>query len=302
MFVALGLIALVAVAPFAVELFRLDVAGRRAGLPGRLLPLSRGLTYVREFGPEDGAPYLLVHGLTTPSFVFDAIVPALVARGHRVITYDHFGRGYSDRPRGLQDGRFYSSHINELRAALGIKGKIPMLGYSMGGAIVTDYAARHPDQVSELVLLAPGGMRADLGGLTRQVMQVPLLGDWMMHAFYPRAHRAGTEAERSLELQVDAIIDRQQDELNYRGFVPAVLSSVRGIMASPLRKEHSKIAAMDLPVTAIWGARDEVIPLSCKDMLSEWNSAVAHVVIADAGHGLAYTHAEAVIAAIPERG
>jgi pimeloyl-ACP methyl ester carboxylesterase len=43
-----------------------------------------------------------------------------------------------------------------------------------------------------------------------------------------------------------------------------------------------------------------VIPITAKDMLAAWNPSVRHHVIADAGHGLTYTHIAAVLAAIFE--
>ena len=40
-----------------------------------------------------------------------------------------------------------------------------------------------------------------------------------------------------------------------------------------------------------------MIPLTCKDTLSEWNPQARQAVVPDAGHALAYTHPDAVMAA-----
>lgn len=265
-----------------------------------MVRLRHGMTHLREAGDATGAPVVLVHGLTTPSFVFDALVPTLVEQGHRVISYDHYGRGLSDRPRVAQTGAFFSDHLLEILEACEVEAPITLVGYSMGGAIVSDFAARHPEKVEALVLIAPAGMRAELGGLTRAAAQVPVLGDILMNAVYPSQHMRGTEAERSLDIAVPNLVDRQQEELAYRGFVAAVLSSLRGVLRGQQVQEHRAIAAAKIPLRAIWGAEDEVIPLSGKDILSQWNSSAQHVVVEGAGHGLTYTHPDQVLAGMRE--
>jgi alpha-beta hydrolase superfamily lysophospholipase len=73
----------------------------RHGTTGQLATLSRGVTHYTLEGPQDGPLVVLIHGLTTPAFVWDGIAPVLVARGYRVLRYDLFGRGCSDRPRWI---------------------------------------------------------------------------------------------------------------------------------------------------------------------------------------------------------
>jgi len=72
----------------------------RATAPGTFVDLPRGKTHYQWHGPEGGPVIVCIHGLTTPSFVFGPIAAHLAGRGYRVLTYDHYGRGYSYRPRG----------------------------------------------------------------------------------------------------------------------------------------------------------------------------------------------------------
>lgn len=281
-----------------LELARKPVSTRQNQAEGEMVILSKGRTHIRDMGPKDAPPIVLVHGLTTPSFVFDGLIEGLLEAGHRIIAYDHYGRGLSDRPRGLQSGAFFAGHLKEVMAHCGIAGPVKLAGYSMGGSIVTYVAAHHPEIVDELILIAPAGMRTNLGGVTGAAVRLPLAGDWLMHAFYPRQHMNGTEAERTLDIAVPNMIDRQQEELRYRGFIRSVLSSLRGVLRHPQGSEHQKIAKTDLKVTAIWGGEDEVIPLEGKDILSEWNPSVRHVVVGGAGHGVTYTHPQAVLTAL----
>jgi pimeloyl-ACP methyl ester carboxylesterase len=58
------------------------------------------------------------------------------------------------------------------------------------------------------------------------------------------------------------------------------------------------LAQVGLPVLAIWGEDDDVIPLSAKDQLADWNPNVRQEVIEGAGHGLTYTHVNEVMSAL----
>ena len=55
------------------------------------------------------------------------------------------------------------------------------------------------------------------------------------------------------------------------------------------------IAGANIPVAAIWGETDEVIPLECKDRLSDWNPHAKNFVVGGAGHSVTYTHTPEVL-------
>lgn len=289
----------VAVWPFACEALRapMNEAARRAA-PGEFAQLSQGVTHYRWIGPARGPVAVCIHGLTTPSMVWDAVAQGLARMGFRVLVYDLYGRGYSDRAPGLQDQDFFVRQLDDLLDAQGVGNDITLLGYSMGGAIATVFTARNPARVRRMILLAPAGMGHDLGRLAAFTRDTPVLGDWLMLLRYPRAHMKGTEAERNLPSEVAGIVDYQQAELGKRGFVPAVLSSLRGILPRPLEEAHRTIGRADIPVLAIWGHDDTVIPLRAMGQLAQWNLTARHEVIEGAGHGLTYTHASAVLDAI----
>ena len=296
---AVSVLALLIAFPYLREALRppMDDAARQDA-PGAFLQLSQGVTHYRWIGPTRGPVAVCVHGLTTPSAVWEAVARGLADQGFRVLVYDLYGRGYSDRPRGAQDQAFFLRQLDDLLAAQEIGGDITLLGYSMGGAIVTAFAAREPERVRRVILLAPAGMGHDPGRLARLIRDLPGLGDWLMLLRFPALHRKSTEAERALPFGVEGIIDYQQAELGRRGFVPAVLSSLRGILSQRLEEAHRRISREDIPVLAIWGREDVVIPITAMGVLAQWNRIARHEVIAGAGHGLTYTHASAVVAAI----
>lgn len=276
---------------------KMDDAARRAA-PGEFVTLSRGVTHYQWLGAARGPVAVCVHGLTTPSYVWGPIAAGLGQLGFRVLVYDLYGRGFSDRPKGPQDEAFFVTQLEDLMEALGVQDDVTLLGYSMGGAIATAYAALYPERLRQLVLLATAGMGHDLGPVARLVQNYDRLGAWLMLALYERTHRAGTEAERDLPSSVEDIVDRQQAELEYQGFVPAVLSSLRGMLDEDQEDHHREISREGIQVLAIWGRDDEVIPITGMGKLAEWNRVARHEVIEDAGHGLAYTHTQDVLHAM----
>ena len=291
----------VAFAPYIAERRRLVLDDdARADAPGAFIDLKHGRTHYRYFGPQSAPLAVCVHGLTTPSFVFEALADGLVAKGYRVLVYDHYGRGFSDRPTAAQDSSFFVSHLNELLEALGETESVLLIGYSMGGAISTAYTAAFEERVQRLVLLAPAGMGHQLGPIAKIIRMVPGLGGWLFMASYGRSHRKGTEKERTLNSAVPFVVDRQQRELQYRGFLPSVLSSLRNGLRAHSRADHQSIHAAGTRVTAIWGAADDVIPLYCKDKMAGWNPEAEQVVVPEAGHSLPYTHPDAVLEQIPQ--
>ncbi|MEM8578881.1 MAG: alpha/beta fold hydrolase [Pseudomonadota bacterium] len=281
--------------PLMQEITRTSVTSLQASAPGHLTPLPRGQVHHRWSGPEGGPVAVCVHGLTTSSYVWDAIVAGLVEDGYRVLTYDHYGRGYSDHPRGRQDAAFFNEALDALLTDQGVEGPVTLVGYSMGGAVAASFAAAYPIRVTRIVMIASAGLQAPPGGLAGIMRQVPLLGDWLMLALYPWVLRAGLRAERDLPKQVDGIARKQEAELDVRGFIPAVLSSLRGILSAPLLAEHRAIAEAGVPVHAIWGSDDAFIPLDAMDQLADLNSSAMQDVIADGTHALPYSHADEVL-------
>lgn len=282
--------------PFVLEALRPRMnAARRRNAPGQFVRLSRGLTHYQWLGAGTGPVAVCVHGLTTPSFVWGPVAEGLGRLGYRVLVYDLYGRGYSDRPKGDQDSAFFIAQLDELLRDQGIEGEITLLGYSMGGAIAAAFAAAQAGRIRQLVLLAPAGLGHELGPIADLAAKHDLFGRWLMLGFYPMWLRRALEAERGLPSAIDDMVDRQIAETRMHGFAPAVLASLRGILSEDLEPAHRAIARAGLPVLAIWGERDEVIPLGCRDRLAEWNPDAVQKVIAGAGHALAYTHVAQVL-------
>src|SRR5688572_6003493 len=79
------------------------------------------------------------------------------ALANRVIALDLRGHGLSDKP---STGYDLPQTIEDLETALTllkVKRNFVLVGHSFGGAIVTEYALKHPERVERLILIATAG-------------------------------------------------------------------------------------------------------------------------------------------------
>lgn len=294
-------IAILAVLPFFLERSRIPVNDAlRAQAPGEFVQLSDGMTHYQWLGQARGPVVVCVHGLTTPSQVWYGMAQGLARLGFRVLIYDLYGRGYSDRPAVSHSRRFYTRQLEELLDSQELRGEITLLGYSMGGQIATAFAAEMPARISRLILLAPSGVQHNAGKLAMAATRLGMLGDWLMLAIGGwNLRRKAYEGERAST--VEGIGAIQREETRRQGYLPAVLSSQRVFLQRSSEADHRAIAATDIPVLAVWGKQDSVIPVSAMGILAQWNRRAWQEVLDDAGHELVFTHTSEILEAIGER-
>lgn len=295
---ALGIACLaIVLAPFLHEAMRRPMdAIAQAEAPGAFAILSAGATHYRLEGPEGGPLVVLIHGLGSPCAIWDGVVPGLNAMGFRTLRYDLYGRGYSDRAPAPHDEGFFVTQLDALLAALGLQGPLSLMGFSMGGSIATAFAARDADRVEYLALIAPTGMAFALPKFERVMRDWPGLGDWMVR--WLGARRSAEQIARAPWSPAFRTLLRA--ELHTRGYLPATLAGLRGLLRDEMEEEHRRLARAAVPVMALWGGRDMVIPQVAAEVLADWNPDVQHFVLDDAGHALPHTHADGLIAAFAQ--
>jgi pimeloyl-ACP methyl ester carboxylesterase len=120
---------------------------------------GRTMSYL-DFGGQ-GEPLLALHGHFNEASAFAPLAAALAPRW-RVIALDQRGHGESERPTGYERDE-YVADLLAFHRHLGI-GAVPVLGHSLGGVNAYQFAARHPDRVSRLVVEDIGAVvDCDLG-------------------------------------------------------------------------------------------------------------------------------------------
>ena len=158
------LLGAVAAVPVVQEALRKPVSARpQDDTEGRFADLPQGRVYYRWHGPENGPVALCIHGLTTPSYVWDGLIPHLAGKGFRVLSLDLYGRGLFRPPSRTTGRRLLQRPPDGPLADQGVTQPITLFGNSMGSAIATNFAARHPARIRQVVLCVPAGMGHDLG-------------------------------------------------------------------------------------------------------------------------------------------
>lgn len=260
---------------------------------GKFAALSSGKVHYNWYGAENGKITVLVHGFSTPSFVWQGVIEKLTNSGARVLTYDLFGRGWSDRPYALYNAEFYDQQLVELLENQNIVTPINLVGYSMGGAIATYFTAKHPDKLNRLALIAPAGISVNEGVLA-QIIKLPIVGDWLMNVV-GRDNLLKNMAEPSNQGKaIPNIVELYEQQMSYAGYLPALLSTLRHYPLGNLQAEYEKVGKSNLPVLAIWGTKDVVVPATNAISLKELIPTASIKLLEDGTHAITYSKPDEV--------
>ncbi|MEJ6403078.1 alpha/beta fold hydrolase [Yoonia sp. 2307UL14-13] len=296
--IVLGFFVVLAALPFVIERFRPAIGSTaRHGASGDFAQLSQGVTHYTWVGPTRGPIAVLIHGLASPSVAMEGVAEGLGAMGYRVLAYDLYGRGLSDAVPGLQDRAFFLRQLSDLLAHQDAQEELTLVGYSMGGSIAVAYAAENPHRIKRVITLASAGVQMVESGFARFCRRTPLLGDWV-HAMFARRRILNSIPKAARRPAVQRVQMAQTQELHRRGYLPAILSSRRGMLSEVQEAEHRKLAREDVPLVAIWAQNDQVIPISALGVLAQWNRAARQEVVDGADHALPYSHDDALIDAL----
>jgi pimeloyl-ACP methyl ester carboxylesterase len=129
-----------------------------AGISARIVETPRLRTYALTAGDESGVPVILVHGNVSSARFFEETMQALPS-GYWAIAPDLRGFGESetkpvDAARGVRD---FSDDLRAFCEALGLTGarKPHLLGWSLGGGVVMQYAIDHAADVASITMIDP---------------------------------------------------------------------------------------------------------------------------------------------------
>ncbi|HEX9167251.1 MAG TPA: alpha/beta fold hydrolase [Gemmatimonadales bacterium] len=253
----------------------------RAAVPGQFVTLSDGVTHYELSGPPEGLPVVLVHGFSVPSYIWDSTAVALAAAGYRVLRYDLFGRGWSDRPKVAYDADLYDRQLGELLDSAGFAGPVHTVGLSFGGFVTATFTGRHPERVRSLTLVDPAAgdrtmppwfIRAPvLGPVLWQTLAVPGMADNQLSDFAEPARWPDWP-------------HRYRVQMKYRGFGRALRSTIMSLSGADLDSVYATVGRQSFPVQLIWGTEDRTVPIGLSEGVRAAIPRVQFHPIEGAGH------------------
>ena len=145
---------LVLAAAYATVAVAADLFSRAHRPRGTMVDVGgRSLRLVCE-GPASDKPVIWMEaGAFSGAADFAALQQKLTAKGLRSCAYDRAGIGYSDVGPGPRDGDAIVGDLARLIARSGERGPFILMGHSMAGLYLRQFAAANPEQVAGLVLI-----------------------------------------------------------------------------------------------------------------------------------------------------
>jgi len=229
------------------------------------------------FGPDDGYPIVLAHGITCAIRAWTYQIAELAGE-HRVIAFDHRGHGRSGIPRR---GGYSLSHLAAdvdavLDATLAPGERAVIAGHSMGGMAIAAWSDRYRHKVASRAD-AVALINTTTGDLLREVrlLAVPaplaaarvlggraLIGTFGSFAVPPLAGRVSREMISMLAVGADA--DPAVGALIYELFIatsPAGRGGCGKALAGAMGRRHINLTGLTVPTLVIGSQRDRLTPL-----------------------------------------
>ena len=222
----------------------------------KTIRLSTGvsLQYVEQ-GKANGTPVIFLHGITDSWRSFELVLPELPANMH-AFAISQRGHGDSERPeRGYTMTDFsndLAAFISELKL-----GKAIVVGHSMSGMIVQQFAIDHPEMVKGIVIIDSAPSFRNTPGMPEFVKQVGQLTDPVDPAFADEFQKS------TLAKPIDP--DYYTTVVKEGLKVPARVwkAAFEGLMHADYAKQLKHINA---PVLILWGEKDSFCSRADQDI------------------------------------
>ena len=255
------------------------------------------LHYV-EWGRPDATPIVLLHGLRAYAHWYDDFAEAAKDR-YRVIAQDLRGRGASEWAKDadystdayVRDLEGLTDHLGLSRFILG--------GHSLGGVIVANYAARHPDRVAALLILdmSPDVNPAGIQRIRRELGETPEeFASWdQARAFLRRLHpRASDE---NLRTRLEWMLEEKSDGKIVWRF-DGEIRKPRAL--DPPERTWTAFKGIRCPTLIVRGALSDIVALESAETVVKTIAGSRRVEIPEAAHMVAEDNPKAFNAAVLE--
>jgi pimeloyl-ACP methyl ester carboxylesterase len=246
--------------------------------------VTAGGVRVRVAESGSGPTLLLLHGLFLDNTTWNGLRTTLATR-HRVVIPDLPGFGASEKPH---PSRFpytvesFAEVMADLYAGLEL-GRATLVGHCLGGSIAITLAARHPELVSELVLVSALCEPPRLGAYARLGL-LPGVGGFVLKQLWNRRvfgaffrEQLVAKSSRVAASTIDAYY-AAFDEPSAR---TSAHDSLRAL--SDTRQLATRASGLRLPTLVASGNQDRVVPADVARRLAR-SIKDARLELLDAGH------------------
>jgi non-heme chloroperoxidase len=244
-----------------------------------------------------GSPVVLVHGYALNGHSWEKQEAALLAAGHRVITYDRRGFGTSSRPSTGYDFDTLAADLHVLLSRLDLR-EVVLAGFAMGTGEVARYLAVHgPGRVKAAVLVAPllpfllktddspdGIDRSVFDGLTARIA-----------ADRPAAMKDFMDDSYNVDLLGGSRVSDQAWQNSFYTALSASASAAAGCVTACLEDFRADLATITIPVLVIHGDQDRVLPYQAtSSRLPALLTNARSTILTGGPHAIIWTHADEV--------
>lgn len=267
--------------------------------PAEFITLDGLKTHFVQKG-KTGPAVVLVHGFGASTYSWRATIAELSQR-YRVYALDMKGFGLTAKPR---DGRYnaeeYTRHLLNFLDAFRLEKPI-LIGHSMGGAIATRLALRHPERVRGLVLEAPvpvtmprardviknGGVDVATAADTARALN-PAVAKVMLPALLRSAiTRQTVETGLKAAFHDPALVTPEMVEEYYRPItIEGAAEALAAMMSAqlPPDKPLPPLDSLKIPVLLTWGEHDKMLPRTAFEAYARSIAGIKTTVFARSGH------------------
>lgn len=271
---------------------------------GRVVPVRSkdGIRLHTEvFGPEDGYPIVLAHGITCALRVW-AYQIADLSTDYRVIAFDHRGHGKSAVPprRSRYSLDLLAADLDTiLEATLAPGERAVIAGHSMGGIAITSWAERYPERVPQRAD-AVALINTTTGDLLRNVRLLPVpaaLADARVRAAgtllktfgaAPLLRAVDRPSRRFVStIAVGHDADPAVAEFIYELFTSTPAAGRGGwarTLVDALGPEHIGLTNLTVPTLVIGSAKDRLLPMVSSRHIARMTPNLASFVELAGGH------------------
>jgi pimeloyl-ACP methyl ester carboxylesterase len=258
------------------------------------IQLPDGITHYELGGAETGKPVVLIHGFSVPYFIYDPTFEFLVKSGFRVLRYDLFGRGFSDRPHTKYNLDLFVTQLADLLDALDIIQPVCLIGLSMGGPITAAYIVRFPEHVDRIVLIGPSGAKPITFSPVLKLAKLPLLAEIVLRLAGNEGLLKVAASDFYDPIWVEHFLPEYEDQMQYKGFKRALLSTIRNGMLGSFIEIYKELGKMDKMILLVWGRNDSTAPFEHSDTLRTALPQAKFYVVENCGHIPHYEKADQV--------